>query len=333
MDRGIGWKALAACMLLWGLGPWEPARARDVATADDVDRLLKTTPVAPWDLANIASPLPSRPEPLIGPPPPEPLEPTRGEERHASFGDRVGAVKWEVAGVAAFITATQTTVLAKGARSFRFKDEGWFGKSTANLGVDKLAHAFNAYLIAEFLQARINRKIPDAGGSAVTAAILATGLMAYGELYDAHKESSGFSYQDVTFNLAGAGFSVLRNSVPGLKEKLDFRLLVMPNSDVYTFRGKRHFEQQRYLFALQFSGFEAFQQSPLRFLELHAGYRAEGFTARDRARGEPLQRKIFLGLGLNLQELFFKSPQSKIGRLAGRTLDYIQVPYTAAHWD
>jgi len=247
-----------------------------------------------------------------------------------SFGERAKAVKWEVGGILAYMTVTQIAV-TKDTESFHFQNEGWFGKDTTNLGIDKLTHAFNSYLLAEFLQARIKRKTGNAEGSAFTAAVLASGLMIYSELYDAHKTTSGFSIQDVTANTLGAAFSVLRNTVPGLEEKLDFRLLLMPNSDIFTFKGKRHYEQQRYLMALQLAGFDRLRATPLRFVELHAGYRATGFTNAQQARGEPLERRIFVGVGLNLNELLFGRPRSAVARGASQALDYFQIPYTAAH--
>ena len=260
------------------------------------------------------------------------LSPAPDPARYDSFGEQAGAVKWEVAGVAAYMTITQA-IVTKETRSFHFQDEGWFGRNTANLGIDKLTHAFNAYLLTEALTARIERKSGPARGAALTAAVLASGLMAYSELWDAHKVSSGFSPQDVLFNTGGAAFSVLRHTVPGLKEKLDFRLLLIPNKDIYTFKGKRHYEQQRFLLAVKLAGFEALEQSPARFIELHAGYRGSGFTNEDRARGAPLRRQIFVGVGVNLKELFFRSPRSTAARIARTTLDYIQIPYTAAYID
>jgi hypothetical protein len=143
--------------------------------------------------------------------------------------------------------------------------------------------------------------------------------------------TSGFSIQDVLFNTGGAAFSVARNTIPGLEKKLDFRLLLIPNSDIYTFKGKRHYEQQRFMLALKLAGFDGMERSPLRFVELHAGYHASGFTNEDRARGETPRRRIFVGVGVNLKELFFKSPRSPVGRAAGQVLDYLQLPYTAIH--
>ncbi|MBU3078305.1 YfiM family protein [Sphingomonas sp. XMGL2] len=219
-----------------------------------------------------------------------------------------------------------------GTRGFHFQNEGWFGKSTLNLGVDKLAHAFNTYAISDILYARLRRKT-DAPSAAVTAAVLASGLQIYSEFFDAVKKSSGFSVQDVAFNTAGAALSALRNSVPGMRDKLDFRLLFIPNSDIYTFMGGEHYEQERFLLALQLSGFEAFKHTPLRFVELHAGYYGKDFSGPDRDAGKIPQRKPFIGIGLNLQELLFPHPRSRAAKIGRGALDYFQVPYTAVHID
>ncbi len=44
---------------------------------------------------------------------------------------------------------------------------------------------------------------------------------------------------------------------------------------------------QRYLLALKLSGFERFSRTPLRLVELHAGYYARGFTKEEEDLGEP----------------------------------------------
>lgn len=269
-------------------------------------------------------------QPVYGPASPEPLQPA--DVRAPSFGAQVGAVKWELGALAAYMTAANAIKIARvGSQSFEFQNEGFFGKSTNSLGVDKFTHAFNTYVLADFLHWRLDRKYPGAPNTAVTAAALAWGLMAYSELFDAHKKSSGWSNQDVIANTVGAAFSALRNSVPGMKEKVDFRLLLIPNHEIYTFIGKEHFAQQRYLFALRLSGFSQLERSPLRFVELHAGYYGDGFTRRERDRGERPERKPFVGVGLNLRELLFPTPRSKAARIADTALEYLQVPYTAYH--
>lgn len=102
-------------------------------------------------------------------------------DRYRSLGNRMAAAKWETLGLFAYITATQA-YWTDDTTSFHFKDEGWFGKNTNNLGIDKLTHAFNAYLFAEFLGARIARKTGDRAAAALPAALLSTALQFYGEL-------------------------------------------------------------------------------------------------------------------------------------------------------
>ncbi|MCU0732862.1 MAG: YfiM family protein [Hyphomonas sp.] len=260
------------------------------------------------------------------------FEETPGRD-YASFGEDVKAIKWELAAVAGYYTATNVPKLFKDPRWPTVQNEGWFGRSTNNVGVDKLAHAYSTYVVSEILHARLRRKTGDAPGIEWTAAALASGIMLWSEAFDSIEPTSGWSWQDVTFNTLGAGFSVLRNSVPGLDRKLDFRLMIQPNEDIYTLSGKEHFRQQRYLFALKASGFKALENTPLRFVELHLGYRGDDFLNEDRAAGIVPKRHIFVGLGLNLRELLFKDARSRAGRAAGEVLDYFQPPYTAIHHD
>ena len=282
-----------------------------------------------FDLAELGR-QPAPQAPVQGPVDPQPSPQNAPDARYKSLGSRIGAAKWEAISLFAYITATQA-YWTGATTSFHFKDEGWFGRDTKNLGIDKLTHAFNAYLFAEFLGARIARKTGDRPAAALPAAMLSMGLMLYGEMWDGHKEDSGFSVQDVIFNTGGAAFSVLRHTVPGLEEKLDFRLLLMPNSDIYTFKGKRHYEQQRFLLSLELAGFEGLKTSPLRFAELQVGYRGKNFTNAERARGVIPKRDIFFGIGLNVKQLFFRNSRSRLGRAISSGLNYFQLPYTAVH--
>ncbi len=301
------------------------------ADSGDAPIRLAAASAGSFDLAELtpAQDAASAVAPIAGPPV-DTDEPATDPDRYRSLGGRIGAAKWETLGLFAYITATQA-YWTDDTESFHFKDEGWFGRNTNNLGIDKLTHAFNAYLFAEFLGARIARKTGDRAAAALPAAILSTGLQLYGEIWDGHKSDSGFSYQDIVFNTAGAAFSVLRHSVPGLEEKLDFRLLVRPNSEVYSFKGKRHYEQQHFLLSLELAGFRKLKTSPLRFVELQAGYRGKNFFAADRAAGIRPKRDIFFGVALNIKELFFKNSRSRLGRVIGSGLNYFQLPYTGVY--
>lgn len=272
-------------------------------------------------------------QPAYGPAQPENAAEPAKARRYTSFGSQFHLVRWEVLGFAAYVTALHVDELFKQGTSFHFQNEGWFGKDTENLGVDKLAHVYNGYLAAEVFQRQIHHKSGGETNGALTSLILSMAVMTYGEVYDGLKKDSGFSPQDTIANFTGAAFSVLRHNVPGLREKLDFRMMVIPNSDIYSPTGKRHYAQMRFLLALQLAGFKGLENSPLRFVELQAGYYAKNITNPERARGEIPQRKPFVGIGLNLQELFFKRPRSGIARAANTVLDYIQIPYTEAHID
>lgn len=257
------------------------------------------------------------------------------EGQRLSFGRQIGSIKWEVGAAVAYMTAINIAKVSKdGGHKFRFVDEGWFGDNTVNLGMDKLAHAWNTYWLTDLIEARIRKK-SGANNAKLTAAAVSMGLMFYSELWDAHKETSGFSFQDIAMNASGAGFSVLRNSVPGLDKKLDFRLLLIPNKDIYTFSGTEHYRQMQYIMALKLSGFKALEDTPLRFVELHAGYRATGFTLREEQRGDERRQRPFIGIGLNVSQLIFgrQKPKGFIGRGAHQALEYLQVPYTAVHID
>jgi Predicted periplasmic lipoprotein (DUF2279) len=147
-------------------------------------------------------------------------------------------------------------------------------------------------------------------GAELTAATLAVGLMFYVEIFDGYSGDHGFSREDMTMDLLGAGFSILRNSVPGLRETLDFRMEYQP-SGYKGFDPLADYAGQKYLFALKLAGFEAIRESPLRFVELNAGYYSRGFTKEERALGLDKERNLYFGVGLNLQELPFGAPAIK----------------------
>lgn len=276
------------------------------------------------------------PELAAGPPTP-PLDPSGHVPRefasHRGFFEQAGSSTTEVALLSGYVLAQGIPKLFKPTTGFHFKDEGWFGKDTQNVGMDKLTHAFNTYLIAELLHHRIHRNTGGAEGDALTAGILASGLMALNEISDAIEPDSGYSMQDIAMNVAGATFSVLRNTVPGLKEKLAFKIEIMPNHQIYSRTGKPHYEQQRFMFSLKGAGFEKLESSELKYLDLQVGYYASDFLKSDRDQGITPKQHLFVGVGLNLGELLFAKSGSRIGRAAYSVLDYVQLPYTSLRYD
>jgi hypothetical protein len=332
---------ISPCQSAWEGAPCgiQPGRNTFAASIDQVppaeDELNFAAAPGRTDLdsgAGAGPPEPNAPR-IYGPADSKPQKYPENAARFRSFGSQFHTVRWEFAAAATYVTVLNVEkITTMGGKKFHFQSEGFFGKGTINMGLDKFAHAYDTYLFAEVLRARINRKANgEAPRSALTAAALASGLMLYGEIYDGLKKTSGFSWEDVVMNSSGAAFSILRHEVPGLEKKLDFRVLVTPNSDIYTFDGTRHFRQQRYLAAFKLAGVDRFKSSPLRLLELHIGYMASGFTAKEQVRGDPLKHRIFFGVGLNVGELLFGSTSTRAGRAARSVLNYVQVPYTAVH--
>ncbi|QNE06129.1 DUF2279 domain-containing protein [Croceicoccus marinus] len=252
---------------------------------------------------------------------------------HPTFGSQIGAIRSEALVMLGYFTIRAGSKLLRETDGFKFKDEGWFGKDTEYVGVDKFAHAWNTYLAAEILHNRLHRNANASEGDALTAGALAFGFVAYNELSDAIEPDSGWSWNDIVMNGLGAGFSVLRNTVPGVKEKIAFKIEIVPNEDFWTYSGPRRFEQQRFMFALKGAGFEDLRDTPLRFLDLQLGYGAEGFEPEDRAAGIEPKRHVFVGVGLNVGELLFGGSRSGAARAGWSALDYFQVPYTSVRVD
>ena len=151
------------------------------------------------------------------------------------------------------------------------------------------------------------------------------------EVFDGFSADHGFTYEDIIVDAAGAAFSYFRNIIPGMREKVDFRFEYVPSGNQGTFSPHSDYSGQKYILALKLAGFEAFEDTPLRFVELHAGYFARGFTSREMRRGESRRRTPYFAIGLNLQELFFGRPQADepIAKTYGRRFfEYVQVPYT-----
>lgn len=269
------------------------------------------------------------PDPLFGPP----QEAVAPGPSRVSVGDRIGAVKWELGGIFAIVTAKNLPTVIREPQRFRFVDEGLFGRGTEQAGVDKLAHAWNTYVFTDALYNRIARKTGGGRGTALTAAALGLGLQTYTEIYDGLHRGSGFSMQDMAMNSMGAGFSVLRHTVPGLREKIDYRLMAVPAYKLIQFGGDKRFENQWFLLAVKGAGFAGLEKTPLRLVELHVGYHAKNFALEDRLAGRPLERKPFLGVGLNVSELFLKNKRSGPASLGRAALEYLQPPYAAVHVD
>jgi hypothetical protein len=234
-----------------------------------------------------------------------------------------------------------------GSSKFEFIKEGWFGSNTRHGGMDKIGHAYSTYVIADLLTDRIRANASNPAGAQITGALLGFGIMGAVEAIDGFTGKHRFSREDMAANAAGAAFSIFRNSVPGLREKLDLRFMYTPASyerpgiTPSEFSFIPPYQRQRYIVALKGGGFESLKNTPLRYLELQGGFEARGFEKEERTLGYPLERTFYAGVGLNLNEILFgagsypnlaKYKDNIPAWAVQKAFEYIQVPYTAAYY-
>jgi hypothetical protein len=264
------------------------------------------------------------------------------------LGDHLHAVRWELAVVGAAIATIGVIDWDWGAADgFQTIEEGWFATNTRHGGMDKIGHAFSTFVIADLLTDRIRANASDATGAPITGSLVAFGIMGLVETLDGFTGRHRFSREDIVANGVGAFFSIVRNSVPGLREKLDWRIMYTPASferpGIASEPGLLPpYERQRYVMALKGSGFESLKNTPLRYLELHAGFDARGFEKRERELGYPIERSLYVGMGLNLNEILFgvgrypnfaRYRDTLPGWAARKTFEYVQVPYTSIYYE
>ena len=220
-----------------------------------------------------------------------------------------------------------------GKQKFHFEDEGWFGKDTYALGMDKLGHAYGGYLYSDYFTQRIAHSSGDSTGAGITGAILGFGMQSVVEILDGFSSDYGFSNSDLIADGVGAGFSMLRSTVPGLSSKLDFRMEYNPwATGSQEFSPFNDYTSQKYLLALKLSGFEQFQDTPLRFVELQAGYFARGFGQKGQPATSELRREPYVAIGFNFAELFEAESvrHTAPAEFAQRAFEVFQVPYSYA---
>jgi hypothetical protein len=287
--------------------------------------------------------------PLPDSPPPESLAPAPPTLYSVDqLGDHLYSVRWELAAVGAGLAAVGLRDWDWGNGSqFQTIEEGWFAKNTAHGGMDKIGHAYSTYVIADILTDRIRANASNPVGAPITGALVAFGIMGLGETLDGFTGRHRFSREDIVANGVGAAFAILRNSIPGLREKLDWRLMYTPASFERPGITESEeagilppYQRQRYIMALKGSGFEELKTTPLRYAELHVGFDARGFEPDERRLRYPIERTFYVGVGLNLNEVLFgagsvpnfrKYKDTLPAWAVQKTFEYLQVPYTAAY--
>lgn len=260
------------------------------------------------------------------------------------FAHQTRSIPFEIGVATGAIAYVGITGWHWGDSKFHFERDCWFCVGTHHGGLDKAGHMFTAYTVTDLLTQRIRANAADTAGAEVTAAIYSMTLMTGIEVLDGFTRKYGFSREDLAADVIGTAFGVARNVVPGLREKLDIRVMYTPASYEHPPISARKFQvippydRTRYIAALKLSGFETFQDTSMRWIELQAGFDARGYTSEERKLGYDKRQNLYVGIGVNLNELIFgKGPlpnlankrDTEFGWAASNVLDKIQVPYTA----
>lgn len=250
----------------------------------------------------------------------------------SSWGEDLKATRWESGAAFAGVTALGLTSWDWGSsKKFHTNPEKWFGKDTGSGGSDKLGHAFTSYALTNVLADRLVRQGRSPERAALSAALTTQAIMLYVEVFDGLSNDHGFAREDVVMNLLGTGMAYVRTVNPKFRETLDFRM-EYERSGYKGFRPFSDYSGQKYLLALKLGGMDTFRNTPLRFLELQTGYYTRGFSKPERADGISRSRHGFVGIAVNLNEVFFGRRVRQEAELknAGRLFfEHIQVPYTA----
>jgi hypothetical protein len=218
---------------------------------------------------------------------------------------------------------------------FDVAHEGWFGPDTYSGGIDKLGHAFSFYTGTRLATRAFGWAGVPADESLALSARLGLALGLGIELLDGFARGGqyGFSWEDLTMDVAGIGLAWLAETQPGFDRWFAFRWLYTRSGDP-----ARRYDHHQYYAVLRLSGWSALgPANPLRYVELLAGYGAQGFQGESSlGASDQRSRSIYLGIGLNLTELLDRTAfagASGGGRsqwFATELLRYVQVPGTAA---
>lgn len=253
--------------------------------------------------------------------------------RFHTFGSDMKAIKWDGIGMFAVITGLGLNAWKWGNTGFHFHSEKWFQKDRSSIGMDKLGHAYSSYLMTNLFAEHLQREGRPFDRSALSAALLTQALMLYVEAFDGFSTDHGFSYEDALSNVAGTTLGYLRQRYPDLKNLVDYRMQYYPSGFkpgwMKGFRPVSDYAGQKYLLVFKLSGIPALRSTPLKYLELNAGYYARGFNPQDIAANKPRTRTSFFGIGINLNELLFgrQHEDESLYTYAGRKFfEYVQLP-------
>ena len=262
------------------------------------------------------------------------------------FVDQTRSIPLELGIATGAIATVGLTGWNWGGSKFHFEKDCWFCREDHTGGMDKAGHMFTGYVLTDLLAQRIKANAADPAGAEITAGIYAMTLLTGIEVLDGYTKEFGFSRHDLAADALGVALGVVRNVVPGVREKIDFRLLYTPDSYERPGIGPDRFQllppynRTRYIAAIKGNGFDGLKDTPLRYFELHAGFDARGYSTQERRLGYPKEQNLYVGFGLNLNEVLFgrndlpnfaAQRDTEWAWAVSNTLDKVQIPYTSVY--
>lgn len=214
-------------------------------------------------------------------------------------------IKWELAAIVGgtlFLGAKSWNWGSS--NSFKMNSEGWFGMDTGSAGADKLGHLYSSYLMNEFFTKSLMNKTDDKMNAALYSAFFSSSIMLLVEVFDGYSVDHGFSYEDLICNTTGIGISYLKNTVPGLDDKLDLRIEYHPTEE-HSNHPITDYSGYTYSAALKLGGFEDLEDTVLKYFELQVGYHAEGFKKNEQNYYPEERTELYFAVGIDLTEVFF----------------------------
>ena len=187
-----------------------------------------------------------------------------------------------------------------GTESFHISSEGWFEKESKTGGSDKTGHLYMTYLLSRVFASRMEDRGYTLEESSFWGAVSGLTARTLLELGDA-TSPYGFSKEDWIADAVGAGLAYWIRANPRVDDFLDVRIEYWPKnnsegrSDLTT-----DYSNMRHLIAFQLSGFEAIQDTPLRFIEVQAGFYSRGYRSYDTMSES---QHAYVGIGISLSAL------------------------------
>lgn len=262
------------------------------------------------------------------------LAPERVEfERTIYLGpaDSAKSLWLESLGLVGLVTYTGFSDWKWGTASFRFNSEGWFGMDTGSGGIDKVGHAYGAYMSSELLYVMLRHYNDDAWVVSYYPPLFALLLYNYIEFFDGYSVDHGWAYEDMIMNTTGILHSLVRNTFPRVRKLFDFRLEYYP-SKAHDFHPVIDYQGQKFFGVFKLAGIPGLERTPARMVELFGAYYTRGFW-KDRGATEKSAHFIF-GVGVSLEQLFFVPLERRYGTPFGfmrLVTNYFQFPYTYAY--